>query len=97
MSVDGSLSAIKLTVDLKPTLPGEAERIKQCNGQVHALKDELHVNRVWLPNENSPGLAMTRAFGDFCLKDFGVIAVPEITHRQLTSKDQLIVMGLGKF
>jgi len=93
MSVDGSLSAIQLTVDLKPTLPGEAERIKQCNGRVHALKDEPHVHRVWLPNENSPGLAMTRAFGDFCLKDFGVIAVPEITHRQLTSKDQFIVLA----
>lgn len=93
MSADGSLSAIQLTVDLKPTLPGEAERIKQCKGRVHALKDEPHVHRVWLPNENSPGLAMTRAFGDFCLKDFGVIAVPEITHRQLTSRDQFIVLA----
>jgi len=51
------------------------------------------VHRVWLPNENSPGLAMTRAFGYFCLKDFGVIAVPEITHRQLTSRDQFIVVA----
>ena len=59
----------------------EAERIKQCKGRVHALKDECHVHRVWLPNENSPGLSMTRAFGDFCLKDFDVIFVPEITHR----------------
>lgn len=93
MSANGCLSAIQLTVDLKPTLPREAERIKQCKGRVHALKDEPHVHRVWLPNENSPGLAMTRAFGDFCLKDFGVIAVPEITHRQLTSKDQFIVVA----
>jgi len=51
------------------------------------------VHRVWLPNENSPGLAMTRAFGDFCLKDFGVIDIPEITHRQLTSRDQFIVVA----
>ena len=74
-------------------MSGEAERIKQCKGRVHALKDEPHVHRVWLPNENSPGLAMTRAFGYFCLKDFGVIAVPEITHRQLTSRDQFIVLA----
>ena len=36
---------------------------------------------------------MTRAFGYFCLKDFGVIAIPEITHRQLTNRDQFIVVA----
>lgn len=58
-----------------------------------ALQDEPHVHRVWLPNENSPGLAMTRAFGDFCLKEFGVIAIPEVTYRCLTSRDQFIVLA----
>ncbi|GKD47586.1 probable protein phosphatase 2C 33, partial [Tanacetum coccineum] len=37
------------------------------------LPDEPDVTRVWLPNNDSPGLAMARAFGDFCLKDFGLI------------------------
>ncbi|KAH9297147.1 hypothetical protein KI387_028829, partial [Taxus chinensis] len=71
----------------------EAERIKQCKGRVITLQDEPHVHRVWLPNENSPGLAMTRAFGDFCLKEFGVIAIPEVAHRRLTNRDQFIVLA----
>uniref|UniRef100_A0A0D6R532 protein-serine/threonine phosphatase n=1 Tax=Araucaria cunninghamii TaxID=56994 RepID=A0A0D6R532_ARACU len=93
ISPDGSLSAIQLTTDMKANLPQEAERIRQCNGRVIALPDEPHVHRVWLPNENGPGLAMTRAFGDLCLKDFGVIATPEVTYRRLTNRDQFIVLA----
>ena len=58
-----------------------------------ALHDEPEVPRVWLPFDDSPGLAMARAFGDFCLKDYGVIAVPEMSYRQLTERDQFIVMA----
>lgn len=74
-------------------LIGEAERIKQCKGRVFALEDEPEVPRVWLPYDNAPGLAMARAFGDFCLKDYGVISVPEFSHRVLTDRDQFIVLA----
>ncbi|OIT38502.1 PREDICTED: probable protein phosphatase 2C 33 [Nicotiana attenuata] len=90
---DDSLMAVQLTVDLKPNLPVEAERIRKCKGRVFALRNEPEVARVWLPNSDSPGLAMARAFGDFCLKDFGLIAVPEISYRCLTEKDQFIVLA----
>ncbi|EFJ12321.1 hypothetical protein SELMODRAFT_235030 [Selaginella moellendorffii] len=90
---DGSFSAVPLTVDLKPNLPKEAERIRQCKGRVFALHDEPEVHRVWLPHENSPGLAMARAFGDFCLKDFGVIAVPEVYYRRLSDRDKFVVLA----
>ncbi|XLU75904.1 hypothetical protein S245_034957, partial [Arachis hypogaea] len=33
-----SMVAIQLTIDLKPDLPREAERIKRCKGRVFALK-----------------------------------------------------------
>ncbi|KAK9141132.1 hypothetical protein Scep_010813 [Stephania cephalantha] len=56
-------------------------------------QDEPEVARVWLPHNDSPGLAMARAFGDFCLKDFGLISVPEISYRRLTEKDEFIVMA----
>lgn len=46
-----------------------------------------------MPNNDSPGLAMARAFGDFCLKDFGLISVPEISYRRLTVKDEFIVLA----
>ncbi|MED6197213.1 putative protein phosphatase 2C 33 [Stylosanthes scabra] len=90
---DNSLVAVQLTVDLKPNLPAEAERIRRCKGRVFALHDEPEVARVWLPNNDSPGLAMARAFGDFCLKDFGLISVPEVSYRRLTEKDEFIVLA----
>ncbi|KAK7401973.1 hypothetical protein VNO78_13882 [Psophocarpus tetragonolobus] len=87
------LVAIQLTIDLKPDLPTEAERIKRCKGRVFALQDEPEVHRVWLPFDDAPGLAMARAFGDFCLKEYGVISIPEFSHRVLTDKDQFIVLA----
>lgn len=90
---DNSLSAVQLTVDLKPNLPGEAERIRQCKGRVFALHDEPEVARVWLPHNDSPGLAMARAFGDFCLKDFGLISVPDVSYHRLTERDEFIVLA----
>ncbi|WVZ92304.1 hypothetical protein U9M48_038381 [Paspalum notatum var. saurae] len=88
-----NLTAVQLTVDLKPNLPREAARIQQCKGRVFALQDEPEVARVWLPNNDSPGLAMARAFGDFCLKDYGLISVPEISYRRLTKKDEFIILA----
>ncbi|KAG0532904.1 hypothetical protein BDA96_04G145700 [Sorghum bicolor] len=90
---NGRLVAHQLTVDLKPDHPREARRIKRCNGRVFAHQDEPDVSRLWLPNCNSPGLAMARAFGDFCLKDFGLICVPEVTYRQISKKDELIILA----
>jgi len=57
------------------------------------LQDEPEVPRVWLPFDDAPGLAMARAFGDFCLKEYGVISIPEFSHRTLTDKDQFIVLA----
>ncbi|KAE8675418.1 putative protein phosphatase 2C 48 [Hibiscus syriacus] len=92
-SDDGTLVPVQLTVDFKPSLPQEAERIIQCNGRVFCLHDEPGVHRVWLPHEESPGLAMSRAFGDYCIKDYGLISVPEVTQRHITSRDQFVVLA----
>lgn len=92
-SDDGNLVAVQLTIDFKPNLPQEAERIVQCNGRVFCLHDEPGVHRVWLPDEESPGLAMSRAFGDYCVKDYGLISVPEVSQRHITSKDQFVVLA----
>ncbi|KAE8702392.1 putative protein phosphatase 2C 52 [Hibiscus syriacus] len=58
---------VQLTVDLKPDLPREAERIKKCKGRVFALQEE--------PEE------------------YGVISMPEFSHRILTERDQFIVLA----
>ncbi|KAL1562429.1 putative protein phosphatase 2C 52 [Salvia divinorum] len=88
-----SMVAIQLTVDLKPDLPKEAERIKRCRGRVFALQDEPEVQRVWLPFDDAPGLAMARAFGDFCLKEYGVISIPEFSHWTLSDRDKFVVLA----
>ncbi|XP_070037657.1 probable protein phosphatase 2C 66 isoform X2 [Nicotiana tomentosiformis] len=90
---DNYLMAVQLTVDLKPNLPREAARIQKCKGRVFALQDEPEVARVWLPNSDSPGLAMARAFGDFCLKDFGLISVPDVYYHRITDRDEFVVLA----
>ncbi|XP_065849591.1 probable protein phosphatase 2C 72 [Euphorbia lathyris] len=90
---ENGIMPVQLTTDLKPSQPSEAERIRKCNGRVHALKEEPHIQRVWLPNEDYPGLAMSRAFGDFLLKNHGVIALPDISRHRITSNDQFIVLA----
>ncbi|XP_043699863.1 probable protein phosphatase 2C 73 [Telopea speciosissima] len=84
---------VQLTVDLKPSIPSEAERIKKRKGRVMAMEKEPNVSRVWMPEENCPGLAMARAFGDFCLKDYGLISVPQVSYKKLTSKDEFVVIA----
>ncbi|XP_051124818.1 probable protein phosphatase 2C 18 [Andrographis paniculata] len=90
---DNSLEAVQLTVDLKPNLPREAARIHKCLGRVFALQDEPDVARVWLPNSDTPGLAMARAFGDFCLKDFGLISMPDVYHHHITERDEFVILA----
>lgn len=90
---ENEIKAIQLTTDLKPGLPCEEERIRKCNGRVAALKQEPHIQRVWLPHDDSPGLAMSRAFGDLVLKNHGIIAIPDINCRRLTSNDQFIILA----
>uniref|UniRef100_A0ACD5TA46 Uncharacterized protein n=1 Tax=Avena sativa TaxID=4498 RepID=A0ACD5TA46_AVESA len=92
-SDDGSITAVQLTVDFKPNLPQEKERIRQCKGRVHSLDDEPSVHRVWLPDRDAPGLAMSRAFGDYCVKDYGVISAPEVTQRRVTARDQFVILA----
>ena len=83
----------QLTVDLKPNLPEERERITSCQGRVLAMEEEPKVFRIWLPDQDCPGLAMARAFGDFCLKDYGLISTPQVFHRKLTAKDEFVVLA----
>ncbi|XP_037447044.1 probable protein phosphatase 2C 14 [Triticum dicoccoides] len=90
---DGQLIAVQLTVDLKPNIPSEAQRIRQRRGRIFALPEEPEVARVWLPKYNSPGLAMARAFGDFCLKEYGLISMPEVSCHRVTEKDEFIVLA----
>lgn len=92
-SNDDKLRPVQLTVDLKPSIQSEHERIKNNGGRVQAMEHEPSIFRVWMPDQDCPGLAMSRAFGDFCLKDYGLICVPNIFYKKLTEEDEFVVLA----
>ncbi|KAG6731718.1 hypothetical protein I3842_01G143300 [Carya illinoinensis] len=89
----GHLVPLQLSIDLKPNLPQEAERIAESKGRVFCLQDEPGVYRIWKPNGQTTGLALSRALGDYCLKDHGLISVPDVTQRNLTSRDKFVILA----
>ncbi|CAN0855656.1 Probable protein phosphatase 2C 34 [Linum grandiflorum] len=71
----------------------EAERIKNSKGRIFCLPDEPGVYRIWRPSGKTPGLALSRAFGDYCIKDFGLISTPEVTQLRITDNDQFVILA----
>ena len=89
--------SIALSRDHKPNESDESARISSCGGRVEAYQDE-HGNpfgpsRVWLKNQNIPGLAMSRSLGDQVAASVGVICEPEVLEFELTKEDKFIVIG----
>ncbi|KAL5728897.1 hypothetical protein ACHQM5_001924 [Ranunculus cassubicifolius] len=93
VSDNDELIAVQLTTDLKPNLPDEAKRILNADGRIFALESEQNIQRVWLPNDDMPGLAMTRCFGDFGIKDYGIIAEPKMSCHRVTNNDRFLVLA----
>lgn len=54
---------------------------------------EIGPLRVWLKNEDRPGLAMSRSIGDQMAKTVGVISTPEIFTYELKHKYSVVVIG----
>ncbi|CAI5481072.1 unnamed protein product [Closterium sp. Yama58-4] len=89
----GGMQCKPLTNDHKCSVASERKRIEQAGGRVQASEHEPGNPRIWLPRERSPGLVPSRAFGDFVVKDYGVIAEPDILIRHLTSEDEFIILA----
>jgi serine/threonine protein phosphatase PrpC len=49
--------------------------------------------RVWLKNENLPGLAMTRSIGDLVAGSVGVTWKPEIAIYKMCQEDRIITIA----
>lgn len=93
-----------LSRDHKPNEPDELKRILEAGGRVEPYQDEIGnpigPHRVWLGNEDLPGLAMSRSFGDEVAASVGVTAFPEILEANYTDKDKFIILasdGLWEF
>lgn len=70
--------AIQITRDHKPNLFDEEKRIKIKGGRVDRAPGSMNIGpyRVWLRQEDYPGLAMSRSYGDNIAKSIGVISEP---------------------
>ncbi|CAD8188480.1 unnamed protein product [Paramecium octaurelia] len=94
---DTKLSVVELSKDHKPDCFLEQARIIQRGGRVQAYSDEegnpIGPARVWKSDEDVPGLAMSRSFGDYVASLVGVICEPEIIKHQLLPTDKFIIVA----
>ena len=66
----------------------EAARIGKCGGRI-TWGD---VSRVWLRNEEVPGLSMTRSIGDSVATQVGVISEPFVEEIELRAEDKWVAI-----
>lgn len=82
---------ISLSRDHKPDLPDERRRIEQQGGRVDRVYG-MGPFRVWLKNENYPGLAMSRSIGDGVAHSVGVSDIPEIKEFDIEKEEPLALV-----
>ncbi len=87
---------LPLSIDHKPELKDEAYRILKSNGRIDKRSEggiKTGPLRVWLKNENYPGLAMTRSIGDMVASKIGVTSEPDIIEFTINSESKFIVVA----
>ena len=94
-----NFEANALSRDHKPECEDEEIRIIQSGGRVDSYRDEDNNNepigpkRVWLPDREMPGLAMSRSLGDSIAHSIGVSEVPEVFEFILGVEDKFAVVA----
>ena len=99
---DDTVTSDALTQDHKPFVEAEQARIIAAGGRVQPQYSSngqaVGPLRVWFQRENTPGLAMTRAMGDFLASSIGVIATPgegyvDVVKVDLADVDAFVVLA----
>ena len=89
--------SMNLSRDHKPADPDEKARIIKNGGRVEPYIDDegnyIGPERVWVKNEDNPGLAMSRSFGDEVAHKVGVIVSPEIYDYHMVEDDKFIILA----
>ena len=84
-----------LSIDHKPSLTREYQRITACGGRISPYRqpngDPIGPDRVWLSPDS--GLAMSRSLGDSLAHTVGITSDPEILLVELSSSDRAVVVG----
>ena len=95
-SKNNNYKVFPLSVDSKPELKEEKERINKMGGVVQKIKnkygEEIGPYRVWAKGKDYPGLAMSRSIGDFNGKNIGIIPVPQIIENNFENNICYIVI-----
>mmetsp|Transcript_62908 Transcript_62908/g.187161 ORF Transcript_62908/g.187161 Transcript_62908/m.187161 type:complete len:142 (+) Transcript_62908:252-677(+) len=55
--------------------------------------DPHHVNRIWLPDKDTPGIAMSRSFGDTIATTVGVISEPAVTNFPISQQLAFVIIA----
>lgn len=92
------LKAVQISLDQKPNISYELERIIKAGGIVSQITStqgkKIGPYRVWKPESQIPGLAMSRSLGDTIAKKIGVVSKPVFYHMKFcTQRDLFIVMA----
>ena len=68
------------TEDHKPNNPRERARLEAggCEVQTFRFDNNVQIQRVFVKGTEYPGLCMSRSLGDQCVKQHGVLPLPEI-------------------
>ena len=98
------LRAVEWTTDQTPELPEEGRRLRTMGARIMPWdEDKLSrqpVQRIWLPDADSPGLAISRSFGDTVAAQVGVMAEPVVRTFALTRDVRFLILatdGLWQF
>ena len=96
-NINNEWRAIELPRDHKPTELDKELRIREHNGRIQPFTDEdgefVGSKRVWIQEDEVPGLAMSRSFGDRVAATVGVISEPEIKEFGLTENDKFMIVA----
>ena len=102
--VHGKWEGRDLSIDHKPSLPSEQARIETQGGRIAPYQDSqgnpVGPMRVWMQNEDIPGLAMSRSIGDLLASRLGVSSEPEVVEKYLQPEDKALILasdGLWEF
>ena len=83
-------------MDHKPEAPAERARIEGAGGRVCPFElrgKQVGPPRVWAASDWSPGLAVSRSFGDTAASAVGVTSEPEISSCDLDNTCELLILG----
>jgi serine/threonine protein phosphatase PrpC len=99
---NGTYFPRELSKDHTPDAPAERRRILDAGGRICKMRfqSEFGPNRVWLKDYWTPGLAMTRSFGDLIGAIVGINANPDIYLHILKPTDKFLILatdGLWNF